>query len=294
MKYAFITQHRDDWPVRLMCQWLGVSRSGFYAASARPASPRAQANERLRLEIRAVHAASAQRYGAPKVHDEVRHDHGIVCGHNRVARLMREDGLRAKRSRRYRRTTQSGHRYPRPANVLGRRFAPATWERNRAWVADITYLETRDGWLYLAVVLDLSSRRVIGWCADERLDQSLALRALDMALVRRQPKPGLIHHSDQGFHYATNAYQDRLAAHGAISSMSRRGNCWDNAVVESFFATLKTELAHDASWPTRPAAQRALVEYIEDWYNERRRHAALGNKTPAQFEREPGNRSHVA
>jgi putative transposase len=294
VRYAFIARHRDELPVRLMCKWLRVSPAGFYASLGRPVSRRAQLDQRLRVEIRAVHAASARRYGAPKVHDELRRDHGIVCGHNRVARLMREDGLRAKRSQRYRVTTQSDHRYPRPANVLDRRFAPSLWERDRAWAADITYLETREGWLYLAVILDLSSRRVVGWCADERLDQSLALRALDMALLRRQPKAGLIHHSDQGFHYATNAYQDRLAAHGVINSMSRRGNCWDNAVVESFFATLKTELAHDAHWPTRPVAQRALADYIEDWYNERRRHASLGNKTPAQFERELGNRSYVA
>lgn len=293
MRYAFIARHRDELPVRLMCQWLGVSRAGFYASLERPVSRRALANHRLRLEIRAVHAASAQRYGAPKVHAELR-DHGLRCGHNRVARLMREDGLRAKRSRRYRVTTVSEHRHARPTNVLARRFAPTTWERDRAWAADITYLETQDGWLYLAVILDLSSRRVVGWCAAERLDQSLALRALEMALHRRHPSPGLIHHSDQGFHYATTAYQACLAAHGAISSMSRRGNCWDNAVVESFFATLKTELGHDARWPTRPSAQRALTEYIEDWYNERRRHASLGNKTPAQFERELGNRSHVA
>jgi putative transposase len=293
VKYAFIARHRDELPVRLMCKWLAVSRSGFYASLDRPASRRTQANQRLRLEIRAAHAASAQRYGAPKVHAELR-DQGVACGHNRVARLMREDGLRARRGRRYRVTTVSGHRHARPANVLDRRFAPTTWQRDRAWAADITYLETRDGWLYLAVILDLSSRRVVGWCAGERLDQSLALRALDMALQRRRPRPGLIHHSDQGFHYATTAYQARLAACSAISSMSRRGNCWDNAVVESFFATLKTELAHDARWPTRASAHRALAEYIDDWYNERRRHASLGNKTPAQFERELGNRSHVA
>lgn len=293
MRYAFIARHRDELPVRLMCKWLRVSPAGFYAWRERPLSRRAQANQRLRLEIRAAHAASSQRYGAPKVHAELR-NLGVACGHNRVARLMREDGLRAKRSRRYRVTTQADHRYPRPTNVLARRFAPMTWERDRAWAADITYLETRDGWLYLAVILDLSSRRVVGWCAGDRLDQSLTLHALDMALRRRQPRAGLIHHSDQGFHYATTAYQKRLAASGAIRSMSRPGNCWDNAVVESFFATLKTELAHDARWPTRASAQRALVDYIEDWYNERRRHASLGNKTPAQFERELGNRSHVA
>lgn len=293
MRYAFIARHRDELPVRRMCKWLRVSPAGFYASIDRPLSRRARANQRLRVEIRAAHAASVQRYGAPKVHAEL-HAQGIACGHNRVARLMREDGLRAKRSRRYRITTQSDHRHSRSANVLARQFATTRWTRDRAWAADITYLETRDGWVYLAVILDLSSRRVIGWCADERLDQSLALRALDMALRRRQPQPGLIHHSDQGFHYATTAYQARLAAHGIVSSMSRRGNCWDNAVIESFFATLKTELAHDARWPSRPAAQRALTDYIEDWYNERRRHASLGNKTPAQFERELGNRSHVA
>lgn len=293
MKYACIARHRGEFTVRLMCKCLEVSRSGFYASQRRPLSSRGRQNLRLQLEIRAAHAASRRRYGAPKIHHEL-HAQGISCGHNRVARLMRADGIRAKRCRAFRSTTQSDHRQPRAPNQLARRFGVTEWERDRAWVADITYLETQDGWLYLAAVLDLSSRRVVGWCADRRLDQSLVLRALQMALMKRRPAPGLIHHSDQGVQYATGAYQALLTAHQAQPSMSRRGDCWDNAVMESFFATLKTELAHDADWPTRPTAHRALVEYIEVWYNEQRRHAALGYKTPAEFERELHNRTHAA
>jgi len=293
VKYACIARHCREWPVRLMCECLGVSRAGFYAARRRQLSPRGRQNQQLTLEIRAVHAASRRRYGAPKVYHELRAQ-GIECGHNRVARLMRLDGLRAKRSRPFRVTTDSTHTQPRQPNRLGRRFAVPIWERDRAWVADVTYLHTLDGWLYLAAILDLSSRRVVGWAADRTQDQSLTVRALEMALRNRRPRPGLLHHSDQGVQYASGTYQALLRANGLVSSMSRRGDCWDNAVAESFFATLKTELAHDARWPTRASAQRALVEYIEGWYNHQRRHAALGYKSPVEFERELRNRTHVA
>ena len=288
MKHACIKENRDDFQITLMCEALGVSRTGYYAAEqrrSRPLGPRARANQRLRVEIRAIHAESEERYGAPKVHAELRAQN-IVCGHNRVARLMREEQLRGNRPRAFRVTTQSSHGYPVAPNVLVRRFAPAAYQaRDRVWVADITYLPTGEGWLYLAVLLDIASRRVIGWCADTRLDQSLTLRPLQHALRLRQPGAGLIHHSDRGIQYAATAYRALLDAHGAVSSMSRTGNCWDNAVVESFFATLKTELVHRVSWPTRAAAQRDLTAFIEQWYNHQRRHAALGYRTPVDYER---------
>jgi transposase InsO family protein len=280
-----------------MCRVLEVSPAGFYAAQQRerrPPSRRARADQRLKLEIRAIHAATRRRYGAPKVQHELRAQ-GIRCGRKRVARLMRADGLRAKRARAFRVTTQSGHREPVAANHLQRRFALAEHAaRDRAWAADITYLPTRAGWLYLAVVLDLASRRVVGWCADARLDQTLTLRALGTALARRRPAPGLLHHSDRGVQYASGEYQALLAAHGVRCSMSRAGDCWDNAVLESFFATLKTELVADARWVTREAALRDLTEYVEVWYNHQRRHATLGYRTPAQYELEVLTRAHAA
>jgi putative transposase len=277
--------------VRLMCRLLGVSPAGFYAAEQqrqgrRAVSRRAQTNHRLLVAIRGVHTASHQRYGAPLVHAEL-HAQGVRCGHNRVARLMREAGLHGTAPRRFRITTQSAHHAPVVANVLARRFAPAAHrERDRVWCADITYLPTREGWLYLAVVLDLASRRVIGWCADRGLDQSLTLRALERALTLRQPSPGLIHHSDRGVQYASGAYQQRLASWGIVPSMSRVGDCWDNAVVESFFATLKRELVRTARWTSRSEAYHAIATFIDRWYNLQRRHSSLGFLSPIDYERQ--------
>ena len=292
MKYACIAEHRDSFDVIVMCEALGVSPSGFYAAEARKRAPlgrRARANQQLLVAIRAEHSASRQRYGAPMIYHALR-DHGIACGRHRVARLMRAHGLRGVCRQKFRVTTQSTHREPIAANVVDRQFTPTTiGARDRVWAADITYLWTLEGWLYLAVVLDLASRRVVGWCADRTLDHSVALRALQRALVVRQPRPGLVHHSDQGVQYACAPYRALLAAHGAISSMSRRGNCWDNAVVESFFATLKTELA-PMRWATRAAAQRDLGIFIDAWYNLHRRHSALGYRSPMQYERELARR----
>lgn len=287
MKYACIARHRGEYPVRLMCRVLQVSRSGFYAALRRAPSPRARGDQRLRLEIRAIHRAVRQRYGAPKIHQELRHTRGIRCSRKRVARLMRADGLRAKRARRFRVTTQSTHRRAVAANHLARRFAPAAYrERDQAWAADMTYVPTGEGWLYLAVVLDVGSRRVIGWAVAARLADELALTALRRALAYRTPVAGALHHSDRGAQYASGAYQQLLAAHGLQCSMSRAGDCWDNAVVESFFATLKTELVADAQWPTRAAAHRDLSLFIDSWYNHQRRHASLGFLSPVQYERE--------
>ena len=286
MKYACIARHRGEFPVRLMCRVLAVSRAGFYAAQRRPLSERARTDQRLRLEIRAIHQATRQRYGAPKIHAELRAQR-IHCGHNRVARLMRTDGLRSKRTPRFRVTTQSDHRHPIAANQLARRFAPSAYgERDQAWAADITYLPTREGWLYLAVVLDLASRRVIGWSASAELTDALTLEALRRALALRRPAPGALHHSDRGRQYASRAYQQLLVESALTCSMSRRGNCWDNAVVESFFATLETELVADAHWPTRAAAHRDLETFINLWYNHQRRHASLGFRSPVQYERD--------
>ncbi len=208
---------------------------------------------------------------------------------------MREEGLRARRARRFRVTTQSAHNYPLAQNRLERRFELSdNHQINRVWAADITYLPTREGWLYLAVVLDVASRRVIGWSLDHLLDRALPIRALTMALTQRRPLSGLLHHSDRGCQYASVEYQSLLSRHGLISSMSRAGDCWDNAVVESFFATLKTELVRDTNWHTRLDARRAVVEFIEVWYNRQRRHQTLGYRTPVQYEMEVLKRADAA
>ena len=268
-------------PVRLLCRTLQVSRAGFYAWQARPPAPRVGVDERLGLEIAAIHAESRHRYGSPRVHAELV-DRGCRTSRKRVARLMRVRGLAARRRRRFRVTTQSRHPFPIAANVLARQFArPAP---DTAWVTDITYIPTGEGWLYLAVILDLCSRCAVGWAMRERITDDLTLAALGMALARRRPPRGLLHHSDRGSQYASHAYQDVLAQHGIVGSMSRRGNCWDNAVAESFFATLKVELVHDAAWATRTAARTDLFEYLELFYNGRRRHSALGYLSPRAFE----------
>lgn len=269
-----------------MCCALQVSPAGFYAAQQRRPSRRALEDQRLRLVIRSAHAASHRRYGAPKIHAELR-AHGTRCGHNRVARLMRLEALRGTQPRRFRVTTQSAHPLPIAANQLDRQFSVRVQrERDRVWAADITYLWTREGWLYLAVVLDVASRRVIGWCADAGLEDSLTIRALTQALRLRRPAPGVVHHSDRGVQYASRVYRALLEQHGLTSSMSRKGDCWDNAVVESFFATLKKELQTDGVWATRTFARAALTRYIDGWYNYQRRHATLGYLSPYHYERE--------
>ena len=285
MKFAFIAQQdKSEIPVRLMCEWMDVSPAGFYASLKRRPSRRARSNSRLKLEIRAVHRANRRRYGAIKIHRELR-DQGISCGHNRVARLMREEGLRSKRTKPFRVTTQSDHREPIAANLLERKFKiSAQRELNHALVGDITYLPTREGWLYMSILMDLASRRVVGWHVSARLDQELVFQSLMMALRRRHLGKGpMLHHSDRGVQYASEIYQRTLVANGIQSSMSRKGNCWDNAVAESFFATLKTELVVDAKWETRSEAKREVTEYI-DWYNYKRRHQTLGYLPPASYE----------
>jgi transposase InsO family protein len=283
VKFACIQAEKAEFPVTVLCRVLGVSRAGFYGAQTRPVSPRATQDVRLATEITAIHAESRRCYGSPRVHAELR-ARGHCTSRKRVARLMRRAGLVARRRRAFRVTTQSRPRGPLAPNHLARQFtAPAP---NRVWVTDITYLPTAEGWVYLAAVLDLFSRRVIGWATSARLAEGLTLEALTMGLARRRPPPGLLHHSDRGAHYASEEYRTLLARHGLRRSMSGAGACWDNAVAESFFATLKVELAHDVTWPSRAAARRALFEYIEVFYNGERRHSTLGHLSPVAFERQ--------
>ena len=291
MRFAFIAVEKASFPVRLLCRVLEVSRAGFYAWQDRAPSPHAQADERLGLEIAAIHAESRQRYGSPRVHAELR-ARGHRISRKRVARLMCQHGLAGRRRRRSRATTDSCHTLPVASNVLARQFTqPAP---DRAWVTDITYIATGEGWLYLAVILDLCSRLIVGWAVSDRIARELTLNALDMALVRRRPLEGLLHHSDRGSQYASGDYQAVLADAGIVCSMSRRGNCWDNAVAESFFATLKVELVHDARWETRATARTELFEYIEVFYNGQRRHSSLGYLSPRAFERQRAHQRSAA
>lgn len=285
MKYACIRTYRKQFPLTLMCRLLGVSRAGFYAAERRVPSARAKRHESLRAIIGAVYEASRATYGSPRIHREL-HSADTPCGRHLVARMMRECGLRAK-PRRGRRpsTTNSKHGYRVAENLLHRRFGvKETGGINQAWCGDITYIRTAEGWLYLAVLLDLGSRMVVGWAMGETLEASLAIAALHMAVARRNPQAGLVHHTDRGVQYAATDYRELLAHHQLISSMSRRANCYDNAVAESFFATLKWELLSRYRWQTRVAAKTAIFEYIEVWYNRRRRHSALGYLSPLQYE----------
>jgi transposase InsO family protein len=283
VKFAFIAAEKASYPVQVLCRTLQVSRAGFYAWHTRAPAPRTQQDQRLGVEIQAIHAESRQRYGSPRVHAELR-DRGQRLGRKRVARLMRQQGLCARRRRRFRVTTDSNHPWPVAPNVLARQFAVVA--PDTAWVTDITYLWTREGWLYLAVILDLFSRAVVGWAMSMHITRHLTLQALTMALGRRRPPQGLLHHSDRGSQYASTDYRDALKAHGIVCSMSRRGNCWDNAVAESFFATLKVELGHaDLPWLTRGHAQGEVFEYIEGFYNGQRRHSTLGYLSPLTFER---------
>jgi putative transposase len=280
-------RYRQQFTVTLMCRVLGVSRAGFYAAERRMPGNRAQHNEILSAVISVIHKTSRQTYGSPRVHREVRAA-GLVGGRHRIARLMRKAGLRARRPRRWRpQTTNSKHGYGVAGNLLQRRFSvKESGGPNRVWCGDITYVRTEEGWLYLAVLLDLGSRMVVGWAMRESLEAELSVAALRMALARRQPAPGLLHHTDRGVQYAAAEYRELLTAHQITPSMSRRANCYDNAVAESFFATLRWELLNRHHWQTHAAARSAIFEYIEVWYNRQRRHSALGYLSPLQFEQQ--------
>lgn len=281
MRFAFIEAEKVRYPVQLLCRILEVSRAGFYSWSKRPESDRAIENRRLVTEIHAIHAESRQTYGSPRVHAELR-ARGHNVGKNRVARLMSENGIEARRKKRFRKTTDSRHAHPIADNIVARNFTASA--PDEVWVTDITYIWTREGWLYLAAILDLFSRRVVGWSTSASLHSELVFNALNEALRSRNVRPGLVHHSDRGCQYASHDYRRRLAANGIVCSMSRKGDCWDNAVAESFFATLKGEMVDRADFATRAQATNALFDYIDVFYNRRRRHSSLGYATPTEFE----------
>ena len=281
MKYAFILASKVAFPVTLMCRVLGVSTSGFYGWKAAPVSKREQRDASLRSRLRTVFDASRQTYGSPRVRVELCTG-GKTVSQRKVAELMREEGLVARRKKRFRATTDSKHDDPIAPNIVERNFT--TNAKNDTWVTDVTCIWTRAGWLYLAVMLDLFSRRVVGWATSSTNDRFLALDALRDALTKRRPRVGLVHHSDRGSPYASDDYRAELDRFGIVASMSRKGDCWDNAVAESFFTTLKTELIGDSIPRSLDAASAAIREYIEDFYNARRRHSSIGYASPIEFE----------
>ena len=264
-----------------MCRVFKVSRSGYYGWLRRPESQRKAEDKALSEVIKDIHQESKGEYGSPKIHQELRR-RGTRCGQNRVARLMRKDGLKAKTIRKFKATTNSNHSLPVAENLLNRDFMPA--EPNKAWVADITYIWTNEGWLYLAIVIDLYSRAVVGWSMSERMTRTLVMDAFTLAVKRRNPSPGLIHHSDRGSQYASADFQKLLAKYGTICSMSRKGNCWDNAAAESFFAILKRALIYHNKYQTRVKARQSIFDYIERFYNRKRIHSTLGYRTPYEID----------
>jgi transposase InsO family protein len=283
VKYAFIDTERAHHSLAVLCRVLTVSRSGFYAWQARAPSRRQQANERLVTEIRRVHREHRQACGALKTWKALNRE-GIACGKHRVARLRRIHGIEANRKRRFRIITEH-HQTPLAAPDRLNRMFTAT-APDRAWVGDMTFVRTRQGWLNLAVLLDLYSRKVVGWAMGAQPNQRLALSALDMALAQRRPQAGLVHHTDRGATYSASAYRERLASAGLLPSMSGRRSAYDNAVAESFFSNLKNELVHHCDFPTRDHARAAIFDYIELYYNRKRLHQTLGYRTPEEVERE--------
>jgi len=283
VRFAFIEVEKANFPVMQLCTTLGVSRSGYYAWRLRPSAARQREDEEVGEKVAAIFEAKRGCYGSPRIHRELRAE-GCAVGRKRVARLMVKHGLKARHKRRFRTTTDSRHGLPVAENILDRSFTAD--KPNAAWVTDITYIWTQEGWLYLAVILDLFSRRAVGWSMSERMTRQLALDALTMGLSLRQPHRDLLHHSDRGSQYASHDYRELMSAHGIVCSMSRKGNCWDNAVAESFFATLKTELVYKSNWATRLQARAAIFEYIEVFYNRSRLHSSLGYVTPAAFEQQ--------
>ena len=279
MKFAWIAAE-NAYPISRMCDQLGVSRSGLYASRGRPASARALEDAKLRVLVRAAHEIGRRTYGSPRVLRELRAQK-VFIAKKRVARLMREEGLRARVVKRYRCTTMSEHDQPIAANVLDRQFQPPA--KNQTWASDTTELVTGSGKLYLAAVLDLYSRFVVGWAVSAVNDRHLTLKALEMGLKRRCPGTGLLHHSDRGSTYASEDYQRALAGRGITCSMSRKGNCYDNAVVESWFKTVKAELG--SRFNNHANAKEELFDYIEIFYNQQRRHSALDYVSPAEYEK---------
>lgn len=281
MKFSIVAELAPHHPAKALCQMLQVSRSGYYAWCKRGPSRRQKENDRLMVEIRATHEHSRATYGYRRVYASLAAK-SIACGIHRVRRLMQQYGLRAQRKRRYRTTTESRHRHPIAPNLLDRDFSATA--ANQKWVSDITFVPTHEGWLYIAAIMDLYSRLVVGWAMESFLNQELGLKALRMALDGRQPPPGLLHHSDRGVQYANNNYQQLLTDQIAVASMSRTGNVYDNAPMESFFATLKRELIHFRTYRTRDEARADIFEFVEVFYNRQRLHSALNYCSPADFE----------
>jgi putative transposase len=281
MKYCFMEENRSTFEVKEMCQSLKISRSGYYRWRKGGKSLRAQENEQLVTAIREAHSKSRQCYGSPRITEELRAG-GYQCSKNRIARLMKKHGIVAKMRRRFKVTTHSKHSLPVAKNVLQKNFSAEA--PNRVWTSDITYVRTDEGWLYVATVLDIYSRQIVGWSMHDRLTQELTINALQQALGRRSACEGLIFHSDRGVQYASWAFRTLLKRQGFVQSMSGKGNCYDNAIMETFFHTLKTELVYFEKYRTKEEARRSIFEYIELFYNRVRRHSALNYKSPMEFE----------
>ena len=283
MRFALIDRAKAEFPIHRLCGVLGVSQSGYFAWRGRPACPRQRGDMVLLAHVRSAFALSNGTYGSPRMTRELQ-DAGLAVGRRRTARLMRENGLRARQKRRFKRTTDSHHAWPVAPNLLDQNFTARGIDEK--WGADISYVWPREGWLYLAVVIDLFARRVVGWATGDRLHRDLALTALRKALAMRRPAAGLIHHSDRGSQYCSVDYQAELGKHGVLISMSGKGNCYDNAMVETFFKTLKSELVWRTIFYTRREANQAIARYIDGFYNPVRRHSALDFSSPAQFEKQ--------
>lgn len=282
MKYQFIDRYRSLYRVEKMCRILNIGRSSYYTWKNRSKSMRDKENERLVFKIKLVHGKSRKTYGSPRITAELRAS-GIRCGKNRIARLMRENGIMAKTKRRFKITTDSKHNLPIAPNLLNQEFTADA--PNKTWTGDITYIWTRRGWMYLAVVEDLFNREIVGWSMRKRITKDIAIKALTMAIQRKRPPKGLIFHSDRGSQYASHEFRKLLNKYGCVQSMSGKGNCYDNAVTESFFHTLKTELVYSEKYRTRSEARQSIFEYIEIFYNRVRRHSYLGYVSPVDFGR---------
>jgi len=281
MKYWFMDQHSSCHGVQKMCRVIGASRSGYYRWKRQPQSNRQKENEKILMGIRESHKRSRRTYGSPRITEDLRAK-GTPCGENRVARLMNIYGIVGKAKKKFKATTNSKHNLPVAENLLNQNFEAA--KPNTVWASDITYVPTLEGWLYLVVVLDLFSRQVVGWAMSDRLTSGFVVKALYQAIGGRRPAPGCVFHSDRGVQYASTDFRDVLGAYGFVQSMSRKGNCYDNAVAESFFHTLKTEHVYDYRYESRAAARQSIFEYIEMFYNRHRRHSALGYHSPVSFE----------
>lgn len=287
MRYAFIRENAQQWPIFRMCDVLEVSRAGYYAWRSRPTSRRAVVHRELLARIKGVHKQSRGTYGSPRIRVQLSRE-GAQHSRKLIARLMRQNGVRARKGRRFKVvTTDSGHAFPVAPNLVNRRFAPEHNEVDRTWISDITYVPTGEGFLYLAIVMDLRSREIVGWSMHPTRDTVIIVDALQMAMAHRRPKAGLVFHSDRGVQYASSRFRELLHSHGIVQSMSGKGNCWDNAVAESFFSTLKTELDGARRFKTRDAARAAIFEFIAVWYNRQRLHSAINHRTPASIGRDP-------